>query len=114
MDSLGDRRSRTRFEVVGPLGGVLELVDVARVVDISPYGALVAAAIAPAIDSTMTLRLAFAHSEISVSACVRHFRHTLRARESEYLVGLEFLSAPSSLASVIDDLLSPDSSEGLL
>ncbi len=113
MEHLGDRRLRVRFEVVGALSGVIERVDAAEIVNISPQGALVLSTLAPPIDSTLLIRLAIADADVSVNARVRHFRVVGRDRRPQYMVGLEFISTPSSLTAAIEHLTGREFEDGI-
>jgi hypothetical protein len=97
---LGDRRSRLRLEVVGSLWGALDFEDVARVVNISDTGLLIAARSAPPLDSVQAIRLRRDGHEVTVVARVRHFRQTTGpAGSPEYLVGLELVGSGSTATS---------------
>jgi hypothetical protein len=89
-----------RLEIVGSLWATLEVADVGRLVDISPLGALVAMPVAVEPDSTQTVRLTIDGREHTIEARVRHSRRTEPGGNNpvEYLVGLEFLTAPDDWA----------------
>jgi hypothetical protein len=94
---LGDRRSRIRLEVVGNLWGALDIEDVARVVNISDTGVLIAMRSAPPPDSVQAIRLRLEGREVTVTARVRHCRQVAGPGGSpEYLVGLEIVGTDSS------------------
>jgi PilZ domain-containing protein len=105
MAHLGDRRSWARFEVVGPLGGALEYVSQAAIVNINRTGMLIAADVAPPIDSRLILRLLLGGEHVSVDARVRHFRAVGNDAHSRYLIGFEFLSSSQSLETAIDRIV---------
>jgi hypothetical protein len=94
---LGDRRSRIRLEVVGTLWGALDFEDVARVVNISDTGVLIATRSAPPLDSIQAIRLRIEGREVTVTARVRHFRQAAGPGGSpEFLVGLEIVGNGAS------------------
>ena len=106
MKPLGDRRGRVRFEVVGSFWGMADVSETARVVDINRTGALVWSRSAFATESMQVIRLTLEGQELLVDTKVRHLR---RVPETEfepehYLIGLEFLAAPSALLETIDQL----------
>lgn len=96
MKPLGDRREHVRLDVVGTLWGDLEIDAVARLVNISDTGVLIAAAGAPPVNSVQPLWLRIDEREVRVDARVRHARRVLTddGRE-EHLIGLEFVSDAS-------------------
>jgi hypothetical protein len=109
---LGDRRSRVRYEVVGPLWGLLEVSETARIRNVSRTGALIETPFPAALASTHSLKLVVDGEHVDVSARVRHVRPV----ESEasgpaspgegprYLIGLEFISPPDSILRSVDHL----------
>ena len=100
MKPLGDRRGQIRFEVLGTLRGTLELIEAARVVNISAHGALVESPARVALGSLQELLLTVEGRPTKVSARVRRLQQINDQRE-RYLVGLEFLSPPISLTESI-------------
>jgi hypothetical protein len=105
MSSLGDRRTSVRFEIVGSLWGTLQLTEAARVVDISPGGALIVSPVAMAIDSVGPVKLTLGNEEVTVDARVRHFRPVSGADGGDaarYLIGLEFATVPPALAQALE------------
>ena len=57
MRSPGDRRARVRFEVFGAFWGTFDAGDAARVVDLTPYGALIESRVALAVESVQSVSL---------------------------------------------------------
>ena len=108
---LGDRRSRVRYEVVGPLWGLLELSETARIRNVSRAGALIETPFPAALASTHSLKLLVDGEPVNVSARVRHVRpvepDASPASPGEgvrYLIGLEFISPPDSILRSVDHL----------
>jgi hypothetical protein len=97
--ALGDRRSRVRLEVVGALWATLELVEPARVVNISRDGALITSPLPMALESVQPLHLTLEGRDVIVDARVRHVRRVSGPDEPlQYLVGIEFTSTLPALA----------------
>jgi hypothetical protein len=104
MSPIGDRRIAVRLEVVGALWGVLEVLETARVLNISRGGALIAAASPLPIDSTRSVRLTVGGEQTVVDARVRHSRPAGGSTTApSFLIGLEFVSS-SPLLDCLDDL----------
>src|SRR5438105_88158 len=101
---LGDRRSRVRFEIVGALWGMLEMSENARLVNISPTGALIESPLAVAPESLQSVRLTVDNRPVTVGVRVRHSRSVDSAQGRRYLIGLEFISPPVSLLHTIERL----------
>ena len=101
---LGDRRARTRFEIVGPLWGALERVEPLTVRNISRGGALMESSVALKLDDVHRLRVTHDGHAADVQVRVRHVRVTPRVG-ARYEVGLEFLTLPDAIASEIDRLV---------
>jgi hypothetical protein len=97
---LGDRRRRVRLEVVGALWGTMEVTEPARVVDITPAGALILSPVAVAPDAVRVLTMLIDGASVTVDARVRHLRRVADtdAESPKYLVGVEFLSVPAALS----------------
>ena len=101
---MGDRRRRIRLEVVGSLGGVIEIGRNAELVNISLNGALISSPVPTAVDSTQSVRLTIEGHEVTLAARVRHLKRQSAADGSEphYRIGLEFLEAPSILVHALE------------
>jgi hypothetical protein len=106
MRPLGDRRARVRLEVVGVLWGTLEVTPTARVVNISRTGALIESPLGVPLESVQSIRFTVGGEAVTVDARVRHLRRISTAEAPEYLVGIEFLSAPDALLNSIERLTS--------
>lgn len=99
--SSSDRRAYERFDVVGTLWGVLELPEPARIVNVSRSGALIDAPVEPILNSVRSLRLRVPDGDVSVEAAVRHVRP---AEPGRFLVGVEFVAAPASVLTSIEQI----------
>jgi PilZ domain len=107
MKQLGDRRICARFEIVGTLRGMLDLYEVARVLDISNTGALLESMLPTTVHSTQVVRIAVDETEVVAEAYVRHVRQVVEAGMGpRHLIGLEFVSPPASLRYAIEQLAS--------
>ena len=104
MRPLGDRRARIRLEVVGVLWGTLEATPTARVLNISRTGALIESPMGVPLESVQTVRFTVGGEAVTVDARVRHLRRVPGAATPEYLVGVEFVSAPEALLNSIERL----------
>ena len=104
MSSLGDRRVRVRFEVLGALRGMLELPASARLLNISRTGALLESPLALPLESTQLVYFSLGGDEVAVETHVRHVRHVPKEGGSEYLVGVEFVTVPPALLHSIEQL----------
>lgn len=104
MRPLGDRRGRIRLEVVGSLWGTLEVARVARLVNISGHGAMIASPVPAVLNSTQVVKLVVEGEEIIVEARVRHLQRVYGTgpESAYYRIGLEFLEVPASLALAFD------------
>ena len=71
MSSLGDRRARVRFEVVGALRGMLELPARARLLNISRTGALIESPLAFPLESSQVVYFSLAGGEVAVETRVQ-------------------------------------------
>src|ERR1700730_16620821 len=112
MNPLGDRRARVRFEVLGTLSGSLEVIESAKLLNISKRGALIETGSDVPVGSIQTLQIYVGGHETRVTARVCRVGRLASdsAREdgsSRYAVGLEFLSTPPSLAESIEQLSIP-------
>jgi hypothetical protein len=97
------------MEIVGRFWGTLELLETARVVNISTTGALIESPLPVALHSTEAIRLSVDGEEIAVNAQVRHQRQVIRDGEApQYLIGVEFLSPPHLLVHSIQQLSRTD------
>ncbi|HWW82030.1 MAG TPA: PilZ domain-containing protein [Vicinamibacterales bacterium] len=112
MKPLGDRRARVRFEVLGTLSAALEVIESAKLVNISKRGALIETTRDVPVGSIQSVQIYVGGHETRVTARVcRIWRLTAApAQEGEpsrYVIGVEFLSTPPALAESIDQLSIP-------
>ena len=99
---LGDRRGRSRFEIVGELWGTVDSVVAMTLLNVCRSGALVQSSVPLALESVHHIALSCDGQEIFARACVRHVRSVVIAGARErFLIGVEFLSMPSALEAQI-------------
>ena len=110
MRPIANRRSAERFDVVGALWGQLELMDPARVCNVSTTGALLDSPRPAALDASQEVRLIVDGLEVAVESHIRHVRRVESASSApRYLIGVEFSSPPLSVVQSIEDMgSSPD------
>lgn len=93
-----DRRAFERFDVLGSLWGQLELPETATVLNVSSAGLLVEAMLCPVLGSVQTVRMLVDGDSVSADAVVRHRRP---GRDGRQVIGLEFLSVPTTVLAAI-------------
>ena len=100
MKSLGDRRTSVRLEIVGSLWGTLQLAETTRVLNISRGGALIRSTVPIPADSNAPIKLTVEGQQVTLDARVRHLKHVpgVAGDPAHYLIGLEFVSMPATLA----------------
>jgi len=100
----GDRRSQRRLEVVGHLWGALDIMEPARVIDISLGGVLVESPVAVPPGSEQPIQLTVDGQPIVVEARVCHIRRApvVNAGRASYFVGYEFVTLPAALAEALE------------
>lgn len=96
MTPLGDRRTHVRFDVVGSLWGTLEIRTVARVINISPGGALIEGPVVEFPGGRHMLTLQVGGQPIRLEVRVRHVTSLPRLSHEppEYRIGVEFVDEP--------------------
>jgi hypothetical protein len=94
-----DRRVYERFDVLGPLWGMLELPETTSVINVSSTGLLVEASLCPVLDSVHAVSMLVDGEPVSVETVVRHCRPGAPGR---HLIGLEFLTVPTPVLSSIE------------
>jgi hypothetical protein len=99
---MSDRRQDIRYDVVGALWGQLELHEEARLRNVSVSGALLECPMAAALDSTQTVQVSVEGEPVAVEARVRHVTPLTADRPSAFLIGLEFVSLPTSVLQSIE------------
>src|SRR5262245_37676398 len=102
MTPYGDRRSVTRFEIIGTLWGQLELVEPVRIINVSMTGALIDSPVPAALDSTQPIHFTIDGERMVVDARVRHVRRLASEPGSEpgpsrFMIGVEFIAPPMAL-----------------
>ena len=104
MRSPGDRRARVRFEVFGAFWGTFDAGDAARVVDLTPLGALIESRVALAVESIQSVSLVLDDDPAIAEARVRHLRPVTDQRD-RYLIGLEFIAPSAMFLDAVDRLI---------
>jgi hypothetical protein len=104
MKPLGDRRAAVRLEIVGSLWGSVHLTQTARVVNISPGGALVMSPVAMAAQSMAPVKVTVDGQQVTIDARVRHMKQIPASPDApaHYLIGLEFSEMPASLVVALE------------
>jgi len=103
---LADRRSATRFEIVGELWGSVQALEPLRVCNMTPEGALIESFAPLPVGSVQQIRLIQGTQTTDIRAAVRHLAPAYLAGESRrYLVGLEFLNVDENAATRIGLLM---------
>ena len=105
MSAFTDRRSGVRSEVVGRLRGALEIAQPARVVNISPVGALIETSVPAAIGSNRPLRLTVEGQSVRVETLVRSLTQISEEPQALYAIGVEFVSPSESLTALVGSLI---------
>jgi hypothetical protein len=105
MSLLADRRTRIRYEVVGVLRGTLEILQPARVLNISGDGALVETPAAMVVGSLQSIEMRLDGRYARITSRVRHVTPIGQPPKAEYAVGLEFQSTPESLTVSLANLI---------
>jgi hypothetical protein len=103
MRSPGDRRSRVRFEVFGAFWGTFDAGDAVRVHNLTHHGALIEAHQPLAVESVQSVCLLLDGQPAVADARVRHLKPS--SEQDRYLVGVEFLSAPTAFVEAVDRLM---------
>ena len=104
MRSPGDRRTQVRFEVFGAFWGTFDAGDAARVVNLTPFGALIESQVALAVESIQSVSLVLDREPAIAEARVRHLR-ALAEPGGRYLVGLEFIAPSAAFLDTVDRLI---------
>ena len=99
---LADRRSVTRFEIVGELWGSAEALETLRICNLTAEGALIESASPLPVGSVQPIRMTQGTQSAELRAAVRHLSPLyLDGGERRYRVGLEFLNVDEKAASCI-------------
>ncbi len=103
---LADRRTASRFEIVGGQWGTLDALEPLRVRNVSPDGMLLESPNPLAVGSIHEFQLIDGTTAIRVHAAVRHLSPLRQSiAERYFLVGLEFLSLDARSSGVIEQWL---------
>jgi hypothetical protein len=78
MTQLGDRRATVRLEVVGDLRASLELAEIARVINRSATGMLIASRQPTTLDAVQRIHIREGDRDLQLTARVRHLRRGSR------------------------------------
>jgi hypothetical protein len=104
---LADRRTATRFEIVGELWGSVQALEPLRVCNLAPEGALVESVAPLPVGSVQPIRLVHGSQTTEVRAAVRHLSPVYFQGEGpKYRVGLEFVQLDEQAAAWIGLLMS--------
>lgn len=104
MRAPGDRRSRVRFEVFGAFWGTFDAGDAVRVHNLNHHGALIEANQPLAVESVQSVCLMLDGQPAVADARVRHLKLASGSGD-RYLVGVEFVSAPTAFIEAVDRLM---------
>ena len=103
---LAERRSATRFEIVGELWASAEALETLRVCNLAPEGALVESAIPLPVGSVQPIRMTQGAQSTELRAAVRHLSPVYPdGTERRYRIGLEFLSVDENAAGCIGSVM---------
>jgi hypothetical protein len=103
---LADRRSVTRFEIVGDLWASAEALETLTVCNLAPEGALVESATPLPVGSVQPIRVTQGTQSTDLRAAVRHLSPVyISGGERRYRVGLEFLNLDEKAAVCIGSLM---------
>jgi hypothetical protein len=94
-----------RFEVFGAFWGTFDAGDAVRVHNLTRHGALIEANQPLAIESIQSVCLMLDGQPAVADARVRHLKPTTTPEGGRYLVGVEFLAAPTAFLEAIDRLM---------
>jgi hypothetical protein len=103
MRSPSDRRTRVRFEVFGAFWGTFDAGGAVRVRDLTPYGALIEAHQALAVESVQPVCLVFEGQPAVAQARVRYVRPSTSG--DCFLVGVEFISTSTLFTEAVERLI---------
>jgi len=105
MQAPGDRRTRVRFEVFGAFWGTFDAGEAVRVHNLTQQGALIEAPQPLAVESIQSVCLMVDGQPAIADARVRHARTAGDRAGACYLVGVEFLAAPTAFLEAIERLM---------
>ena len=103
---LADRRSATRFEIVGELWGSVQALEPLRVCNLAREGALIESVAPLPVGSVQAVRMIQGSRTTEIRATVRHVSPVhLAGGGRRYLVGLEFLNLDDQTTAWIGQML---------
>jgi hypothetical protein len=102
LDSGRDRRAHTRYDVLGPLWGVLELPEPARILNVSGTGMLIEASSPSVLGSVQRIRVLVEGDMVTFDTRVKHV--TAVEPSGPFHLGLIFESVPTSVLASIEQL----------
>ena len=103
---LAERRSVTRFEIVGELWASAEALETLKICNLAPEGALVESAIPLPVGSVQPVRMTLGAQSAELRAAVRHLSPIYPSgNERRYRVGLEFLNVDAHAAACIGSVM---------
>ena len=105
MRAPGDRRARVRFEVFGAFWGTFDAGEAVRVRNLTQQGALIEAHQPLAVESVQSVCLMLDGQPTVADARVRHLKPAFSDTGARYLVGVEFLAAPTGFVEAVDRLM---------
>jgi len=112
---LADRRTTTRFEIVGELWGSVQALEPLRVCNLAPEGALVESVAPLPVGSVQPIRLVNGSQTAEVRAAVRHLSPVhLLGGERKYRVGLEFIQVDEQAAAWIGHWMNEHRADAVL
>lgn len=94
-----------RFEVFGAFWGTFDAGDAVRVHNLTHHGALIEAHQPLAVESVQSVCLMLDGQPAVADARVRHLKPESSDAGDHYLVGVEFLAAPTAFLEAIDRLM---------
>jgi hypothetical protein len=103
MKPLGDRRARTRYDVVGMLFGRLDSGASIRILNVSTIGALLSTSQPMALGVAQSILFTLVGEQFAVSVIPKRIQQIDRIGQPEFHIGVEFVSVPGGLS---DSLLS--------
>lgn len=94
-----------RFEVFGAFWGTFDAGDAVRVHNLTHHGALLEAHQPLAVESVQSVCLMLDGQPAVADARVRHLKPAVAGDGERYLVGVEFLAAPTAFLEAVDRLM---------
>ena len=109
---LGDRRVRSRYDIVGDLWGTLETALRLPLKNVGRGGALIHSHVPLPAESIYRLTFESDGREVSAPVRVCHMKTQVSADgERTYLIGVEFVSAQPAVIEQVEHLMGTDRGE---